>query len=60
MKCAAKRPLCPNCGEPMKLARVIPGADGLAPVNVFECARCGIYFSEAGHELPAAAPLPLS
>jgi hypothetical protein len=30
-----KRPLCPNCGEPMKLARVIAGTQDLAPLNVF-------------------------
>ena len=39
----------------MKLARVIAGKDGLAPVNVFECARCGVYYSEASAEPPAVA-----
>jgi tRNA(Ile2) C34 agmatinyltransferase TiaS len=46
----AKNPLCPNCGKHMKLTRVIAGAAGLAPVNVFECAPCGIYYSEAHRE----------
>jgi hypothetical protein len=39
----------------MTLARVIPGTDQLAPLNVFECARCAIYLSEASRERPAAA-----
>jgi hypothetical protein len=39
----------------MKLARVIPGTAGLVPLNVFECARCGIYYSEARREPPAVA-----
>jgi len=39
----------------MKLARVIAGKDGLAPVNVFECARCGVYYSEASGEPPTVA-----
>jgi len=51
----AKRPLCPNCGEPMRLARIIPGTDDLTPLNVFECARCGIYLSEASQDYPPAA-----
>lgn len=50
-----KYPLCPNCGEPMKLVRVIAGAGGLAPLNVFACAPCGVYYSEARAEPPAAA-----
>ena len=36
----------------MKLLRVIAGTAGLAPLNVFECAPCGVYYSEAGHEPP--------
>ena len=51
----ANPPLCPNCGEPMRLARVIAGTADLAPVNVFECAPCGVYYSEAGCESPAVA-----
>jgi hypothetical protein len=50
-----RRPLCPNCGEPMKLARVIAGTQDLAPLNVFACAPCGIYYSEASREPPAVA-----
>jgi len=48
----AKQPLCPSCGEPMNLARIIPGSDQMAPLNVFECARCAIYLSEAGRGWP--------
>lgn len=39
----------------MTLARTIPGDRGLAPLNVFECARCGVYLSEAGGEPRAVA-----
>jgi len=51
----AKHPLCPNCGEPMRLARVIAGTSALAPINVYECMACGVYYSEASRE-PAAPP----
>ncbi|MEJ2376034.1 MAG: hypothetical protein P8Y71_11685 [Pseudolabrys sp.] len=39
----------------MQLARVIPGTAEFVPVNVFACAPCGIYYSEASREPPAAA-----
>jgi predicted RNA-binding Zn-ribbon protein involved in translation (DUF1610 family) len=48
-------PLCPSCGIAMKLARTIPGTADLRPLNVFECAACGIYYSEACRESPTAA-----
>lgn len=38
----------------MILARIIPGTDQMAPLNVFECARCAIYLSEASREQPEA------
>jgi len=37
------------------LARIIPGTHELAPLNVFECGRCGVYLSEANREPPAVA-----
>ncbi len=46
----AKRPSCPSCGEPMILARIIPGTDRMAPLNVFECGRCAVYLNEASGE----------
>ena len=48
-----KHPLCPNCGEPMRLARVIAGTPTLAPINVYECMTCGVYYSEASREQAA-------
>lgn len=39
----------------MRLARIIPGTDDLTPLNVFECARCGIYLSEASGDYPPTA-----
>jgi len=50
-----KYPFCPSCGESMILARIIPGSDELPPLNVFECARCAVYLSEASHERPQVA-----
>lgn len=37
----------------MKLARVIAGTAGLAPLSVFECVPCGVYYSEAVGGPPA-------
>jgi predicted RNA-binding Zn-ribbon protein involved in translation (DUF1610 family) len=54
MHYAPAKHLCPSCGEPMILARIIPGTDQMAPLNVFECARCAIYLSEASREQPEA------
>jgi hypothetical protein len=39
----------------MKLARVIAGTGDLAPLNVFECAPCGVYYSETDPEPPPLA-----
>jgi len=39
----------------MRLARVIAGTSALAPINVYECMACGVYYSEASRE-PAAPP----
>jgi len=39
----------------MRLARVIAGTPTLAPINVYECTTCGVYYSEASRE-PAAQP----
>jgi hypothetical protein len=39
----------------MNLARVIAGGVGLTPLNVFECARCGVFYSEARGEPPTVA-----
>ncbi len=39
----------------MRLARIIAGTAELVPLNVFECAPCGIYYSEARREPPAVA-----
>ena len=39
----------------MILALIIPGTDQMGPLNVFECARCAVYLSEASREAPAAA-----
>jgi hypothetical protein len=34
-------PHCPNCGQPMRLARIAPGPGGPAfDIKPFECAGC--------------------
>jgi transposase-like protein len=39
-------PMCPNCGRPMKLARVTPRLGGLPELQSFECRPCSITLTE--------------
>ena len=41
------RPLCPNCGRPMHLARITPRSGGLTDVQTFGCGECGVWATEA-------------
>jgi predicted RNA-binding Zn-ribbon protein involved in translation (DUF1610 family) len=36
-----ERPICPNCGKEMTLARVWPGFGGMREHRSFECKPCG-------------------
>ena len=33
-------PLCPHCGEPMKLVKTLPHLGGLPEIFVFDRSRC--------------------
>jgi hypothetical protein len=41
-----KGPLCPTCGKPMKLARVISQVHG-PDMESFECHFCGVTITQA-------------
>jgi len=40
MSTTAKAPRCPNCNQPMNLARVTPRFGGLPELQTFECRPC--------------------
>lgn len=42
-----KTPICPSCGKPMHLARIIPGIGGLPELRVYSCRQCGVSLTEA-------------
>jgi hypothetical protein len=46
----AEMPLCPNCGQAMKLARITPRFGGLPELRTFECRPCGTTSTEAVEE----------
>ena len=53
MNTAANTPRCPNCGQPMKLARVTPRVGGLPELQTFECRPCSVVLTEAVEDLSA-------
>ena len=42
---------CPNCGQPMKLARVTPRVGGLPELHTFECRPCGVVLTDTAEDL---------
>jgi hypothetical protein len=40
-------PRCPNCAQPMRLAKRTARFDGLPDVVTFECRACGVTHIEA-------------
>jgi hypothetical protein len=40
-------PLCPHCGQPMRLVRTVPRLGGLPELHTFECRPCGICLTAA-------------
>src|SRR6185369_15246356 len=40
---------CPSCGNPMRFARAISQADGLAELQTYDCKECGVAVTEAAH-----------
>ena len=41
---------CPSCGRALRLARTVPGADGLAELQTFSCRECSLWVTEAADE----------
>ena len=44
---ARARPLCPNCGRAMQLARTTPQAGELPELHSYKCGECGVWTNEA-------------
>ncbi len=44
------RPLCPNCGRPMHLARITPGSAGLPDLRTYGCGECGVWVTQAASD----------
>jgi hypothetical protein len=42
-------PLCPNCVQPMRLARRIAADDAHHGQDVFECAICRVAMTQRAH-----------
>ena len=40
-------PLCPSCGKPMGLSRVVPATAGLSELQTHGCADCRVWLTEA-------------
>jgi hypothetical protein len=56
-------PLCPHCGEPMRLARSVPHLGGLPELRTYDCKACGVCFTmavEAGDARAASSSAPTS
>jgi len=43
-------PLCPHCGQPMRLARTVPRLGGLPELRTYECRACGVSFTQAAEQ----------
>ena len=46
-------PACPSCGRALRFARTVPGADGLAELQIFSCRECNLWITESADEHPA-------
>lgn len=46
MDTSPEMPLCPNCAQPMVLARTWPRVGGLAEMLTFQCEPCNVVFTE--------------
>jgi predicted RNA-binding Zn-ribbon protein involved in translation (DUF1610 family) len=52
------RPVCPNCGRSMHLARITLGTAGLPDLGSFNCGECGVSVTEVDRR-SARPRLPL-
>ena len=43
-------PACPSCGNPMRFARAISQAEGLAELQTYDCKECGVAVTEAADQ----------
>jgi len=41
------RPLCPNCGRVMQLARVTSRGGGMPDLHSYKCGECGVWTNQA-------------
>ena len=41
-QCAPKSPLCPSCGQIMRLAGITSRSDDLPDLYTFKCRSCGV------------------
>jgi hypothetical protein len=47
MHITQRAPLCPNCGDAMRLTRTIQRLSNLPELRIFECKPCGVIFTDA-------------
>jgi hypothetical protein len=40
-------PLCPSCGRPMRLKRAVPRLGALPELRTYDCAACGVTYTQA-------------
>jgi len=41
---------CPSCGNPMRFARAISQAEGVAELQTYDCKECGVAVTEAADQ----------
>jgi hypothetical protein len=41
---------CPSCGRALRLARIVPGMDGLVELQTFSCRECSLWITESAGE----------
>ena len=44
---------CPSCGRALRLARTVPGTDGLVELQTFSCRECSLWVTEAANTGPS-------
>jgi hypothetical protein len=50
--------ICPSCGAPMHLSRIVPPISGLPEMQTFECRPCQLATAEQVLREPAELPSP--
>ncbi len=44
---AILRPLCPSCGNALRLTKVTPRSGGRTDLQTYGCQACGVWLTEA-------------